>query len=211
MEKIYIIHCATFTDRKEHILRELQHSSLSDTPTEWITLFDKDEITESQAKLFVHYYNRSTMSLHLKWNHVFERIAAGQEQHVTVFEDDVILTDSFKDKLQMYLRELPEDYDMLFLGDGCNLHIKNTEPGKHVYLHPGSRCSDSIVIRRECAEKLCTYLQSTDVVIHLPIDLWLNYIIPALNLKVYWAEPTLVTQGSQNGTFRSSLEGCHTR
>lgn len=40
--------------------------------------------------------------------------------------------------------------------------------------------------------------------ITLHIDLWLNVVARDNNFKVYWAEPTIVTQGSENGTFKSS-------
>ena len=41
--------------------------------------------------------------------------------------------------------------------------------------------------------------------INLPIDWWLNESSRDNNFKVYWAEPTIVTQGTQNGLFQTSL------
>jgi len=41
-------------------------------------------------------------------------------------------------------------------------------------------------------------------IIKLPIDWWLNVAARYNNFKVYWAEPTIVTQGTQNGTFKTS-------
>jgi hypothetical protein len=41
--------------------------------------------------------------------------------------------------------------------------------------------------------------------INLPIDWWLNVASRDNDFKVYWAEPTIVTQGSQNGLFKTSL------
>lgn len=131
-----------------------------------------------------------------------------------IFEDDVILCDNFIDKLNNYISQLPADYDMLFIGDGCNLHIENHKliPNVNIYekcLYPtrwggdgASKCSDSYIITKVCANKLCKYMLKD--IIKLPIDWWLNVAARYNNFKVYWAEPTIVTQGTQNGTFKTS-------
>ena len=41
--------------------------------------------------------------------------------------------------------------------------------------------------------------------INLPIDFWLNKVIADNKLKVYWSEPTIVSQGSQTGLFELSI------
>ena len=40
--------------------------------------------------------------------------------------------------------------------------------------------------------------------INLPLDWWLNEVIRDLKLEIYWMEPTIVTQGSEKGKFKSS-------
>jgi hypothetical protein len=94
---------------------------------------------------------------------------------------------------------LPEDYDMLFIGDGCNLHIEKHKliSNKHIYekcLYPtnwggdgASRCSDSYIISKKCANKLCEYLKNLKNKINLPSDWWLNVAARDNNFKVYWA------------------------
>jgi GR25 family glycosyltransferase involved in LPS biosynthesis len=44
--------------------------------------------------------------------------------YAIIFEDDVILSDNFTNILNNYITQLPENYDMLFIGDGANLHIE---------------------------------------------------------------------------------------
>jgi GR25 family glycosyltransferase involved in LPS biosynthesis len=87
-------------------------------------------------------------------------------------EDDVILNDNFIDNLNNYMTQLPENFDMLFIGDGCNLHIQKNKliPNKNIYekcLYPtkwggdgASRCSDSYIISKTCPNKLCQYINS---------------------------------------------------
>jgi glycosyl transferase family 25 len=200
--KVYILHCATLAERKEHMLQQMKRAQMINF--EWIENFDKDEITDEQASKFKADYKRSTMSLHLKWNHVFDLIAVGLDPYVLVLEDDVIFREDFSACFDTYMKQLPDDFDMFFLGDGCRLHYRDTVPGKNVYLHASTRCTDSIVISKKCAEKLSRYISQPDLIIDTAIDHWLTPVMKQLDLKVYWAEPTIITQGSQNGLFHTS-------
>ena len=128
-----------------------------------------------------------------------------------IFEDDVILSDNFMTKLAKYTDELPNDFDILCIGDGCNLHVNNTDlqPNKHIYKRQNKqdkyylRCTDSYIVSKKCALFLCNYINTLKN-INQPIDVWLNDIAVGNTLKTYWAEPTIVTQGSQNGLFDRS-------
>jgi GR25 family glycosyltransferase involved in LPS biosynthesis len=138
-------------------------------------------------------------------------------EDVLVFEDDVILSDNFMKKLKDYITQLPADYDMLFIGNGCNLHIPKymQVPNQYIYekcLHEtawggngATRCVDSYVIHKRCAKKICDYVATLTKKIDIPADWWLNEVARDLGLKVYWAEPTIVTQGSQIGLFNRSI------
>jgi GR25 family glycosyltransferase involved in LPS biosynthesis len=212
--KIFVLHYSKLVDRKKHILEQFNKQGIIDY--EFIEKYDKDEITDYESNLFDTNYKKSTMSLHLKHNYVYNIIAENYE-YALILEDDVILCDNFIEKLNNYITQLPENIDMLFIGDGCNLHIEKHKliPNKNIYekcLYPtswggngASRCSDSYIITKKCANKMCEYINNLKYEITLPIDWWLNVATRDNNFKVYWAEPTIVTQGTQNGTFQSSI------
>jgi len=100
---------------------------------------------------------------------------------------------------------------MLFIGSGYNLHINKEiiTDDKHVYKNPYTRATDSYIITNKCAKKLYDYFvndaNDTNNKITVPIDMWLNRAILYNKLNVYWCEPTIVCQGSQNGLFEKSL------
>jgi GR25 family glycosyltransferase involved in LPS biosynthesis len=209
--KIFIMHYTKLTKRKPHIIREFNKHNIHNY--EFVEVFDKEDITEAETKLFVENKPRSNISLYMKHFHAYKEIA-DKYDHALIFEDDVILSDNFMETLAKYLTQLPEDYDMLFIGDGCNLHIDHhmLVPGKYIYergVHPttwggggAARCSDSYIINKKCAIKLREHLYSLKTKIDEGgIDWWLNSIARHYQLNVYWAEPTIVTQGSQNGLF----------
>ena len=147
--------------------------------------------------------------------YVYKLISEKYEKAL-ILEDDVILNDNFIENLNNYMTQLPENFDMLFIGDGCNLHIEKDKliPNKNIYekcLYPTrqggdgvSRCTDSYIISKSCANKLCEYINNLKCQTKLPSDWWLNVASRDNNFKIYWAEPTIVTQRTQTGLSTSS-------
>lgn len=218
--KIFVLHYSKLTHRKQYIIQQFKLHGITDY--EFIEKFDKDEITDDECPEFSRDYvanRRTELSLHLKHIYAYRLMVRENYDQVLIFEDDVILSNGFMDKLGLYMKQLPTDYDMLFIGDGCKLHIPRNQlkPGQYIYekcLHEtvwggngGTRCADSYIVHQRCAKKICDYITATSSTnkIGKPADWWLNDVARELALKMYWAEPTIVTQGSQNGIFQRSL------
>jgi len=216
--KIFVLHYSKLTRRKQHILEQFERHGITDY--EFIEKFDKDAITDDECPEFSEEYvtqRRAELSLHLKHLYLYRLMLSDNYEEVLVLEDDVILSDSFMKKLAIYMTQLPNDYDMLFIGNGCNLHIPKNKliPNHYIYekcLHEtawggngAARCTDSYIIHQRCAKKLCDYAAGLTKKINLPVDWWLNEAARDLVLKVYWAEPTIISQGSQNGLFSRSI------
>jgi len=210
--KIFIIHYKKLTERKQHIVEQFKKHHIDHY--EFIEI-DRDELEEQNISLFEVNYSKSQMAISLSHFFAYKQISEYYDEGL-IFEDDIILSDDFLNKLNLYLTQLPLDYDMLFIGDGCNLHIEpyKITPMKHIYekcLYPTSwggdgagRCTDSYLVNKKCAKKMCDYIRELPYPINLPVDWWLNMAAREHLFKVYWAEPTIVTQGTQNGMFRSS-------
>uniref|UniRef100_A0A6C0EQH4 Glycosyl transferase family 25 domain-containing protein n=1 Tax=viral metagenome TaxID=1070528 RepID=A0A6C0EQH4_9ZZZZ len=211
--KIFVLHYSKLTDRKRHILEQFKIHNITDY--EFIEKYDKSELTENDKKLFEENYNTSMVSLMLKHFWVYSEISEKYDSAL-ILEDDVLLADNFMDKLNNYINQLPEDFDMLFIGNGCNLHIESNViiPNKNIYekcLYPthwggdgGTRCTDSYIVSKKGAKQICEYLNNLNYKINQPSDWWLNRALRDTNCKVYWAEPTIVTQGTETGLFQSS-------
>jgi GR25 family glycosyltransferase involved in LPS biosynthesis len=211
--KIFILHYSKLTERKQSILQQFAKHNITDF--EFIEKYDKDSLTNENKILFEANFRPSMMSLMLKHFYVYKEIAE-KYKRALILEDDVILSDDFSEKLNKYMTQLPSDFDMLFIGNGCNLHIEHhkIQPNQYIYpkcLHPiswggmgASRCTDSYIISKQCAIKLCNYINNLPYKIKDPSDWWLNQSCRDNNFSVYWAEPTIVTQGTQNGTYSTS-------
>ena len=210
--KIFVIHYKKLVNRKTHMIDQFQKYNITDY--EFVEI-DRDELTPQNRSKFPENYSNSQIAICLSHFYAYQQISAHEDEGL-IFEDDVILSADFIDKLNLYRNQLPNDYDMLFLGDGCQLHIQKHRliPGNYIYekcLYPtewggdgAGRCTDSYLVSKKCATTLMDYVDKLTQKINLPIDWWLNIAARDNQFQVYWAEPTIVTQGTQNGCFESS-------
>ena len=211
--KTFVIHYSKLTDRKQSILSQFALHGIKNY--EFVENYNKEELTDSDYNRFETNMKPSGISVSLKNFWVFDEIAAKYE-HALIFEDDVILSPGFSGKLDMYVRELPPDWDMLFIGDGCNFHIPKNSliPFRYIYkkgteptLWGGmgaTRCVDSYLVSKKAALALSEYIRNIRSKITVPIDWLINTIARDCSMNVYWAEPTIVTQGTEGGLFESS-------
>lgn len=185
-----------------HFIEEYDRENLSD---EDLKIFDTNKVKLSMC---------SNISKHID---TYRNIMNNEYKYSLILEDDVILDDNFGDKLNKGLEQLPDDYDMLFIGNGCNLHIPliKRSPYKFIYKKcrestnwggdGGTRCTDSYLVSKKGAKKLMSYISKLkEGAINMPSDWWLNQVIRDLKLEIYWMEPTIVTQGTQTGKYKSS-------
>jgi len=209
--KVFVIHYKKLVERKQHIENQFKLYNITDY--EFVEI-DRDELSSQDISIFRDDYSKAQIAILLSHFYVYKQIANHHESAL-IFEDDIVLDDQFNSKLMCYIKEMPTDYDMLFIGDGCGLHISEGKliPGKTVYkksLNPSSieghgatRCTDSYIVSKKCAKMLCEYIANMDYKIDIPIDHWLNSTMRELDLEIYWAEPTIVSQGTQNGMFKT--------
>ena len=234
--KTFILHYTPLIDRKQHMINEITKCSLD---SEFVLKFDKEELTEYDKEIFDFnstWENRtlweSNASLICKHFQAYRRVCEENLDLGHILEDDVVLCDDFKEKSSSYINQLPENWDILFFGDGYrgNMHVPKRvidELGGNVFLKSlsgnglkdravngwpvcggASRCSDNYVISRNCCERILNYISlirdNRKKKIDKPSDLFMNNLFRELRLKVYWGEPTLSTQGTENGMFKSA-------
>ena len=220
--KVFILHYTKLKERRLHIEQQL---AKYDFDVEFITDYDKENLSDADLELFdTTVVTPSEMSLIRKHIACYERICKEGLNYAMIFEDDVTLAANFKDKLENYMEQLPKVWDLFFIGEGgsCKFHvpdhiIKKQPPGTNVFYKSNyssswggsgaSRCADSYIVSNSAAYKMLAYLDRPEYKIAKEADHLLNEIALFNILKVYWAEPTLVTQESDNGKFKTSLDG----
>lgn len=210
---IFVLHYTPLKERKAFILEQFVKEGMS---AKFIETSDREVLTAEDLKRFdIEKLKMSEISCSMKH---FDAYSAIQTDYALILEDDVILAEGFNTTLQTYISQLPNDFDMLFIGSGCNLHIPASitqNSGTNVFLKDNfpskgggagaTRCTDSYVITKKCAQKLLR-LKNRNGPIQKPMGWWMNIMIRNHSMKVFWAEPTIVTQGSQTGVFQTTIQ-----
>jgi GR25 family glycosyltransferase involved in LPS biosynthesis len=210
--KIFVIHYNKLIERKAHILKLFRLHKI--TNYEFIEI-DRDELANHDTSMFEEGYNKAQIAITLSHMYAYRQIAAKYD-HALIFEDDIVLDPFFEKKFKKIIAQLSDNYDMCFIGSGSGLHIEANKIVKDKYVYRkcleetswggggATRCTDSYIMSKKCAVAICKYFDNLPYKINQAVDWWLNTVARDNNLRVYWAEPTIVTQGTISGLFESS-------
>lgn len=218
----YVVHYTKHTDRKKFLLNQFE---LEQIFPRWIEKYDREELSYMQ----VYEQFRMSISEYQKRNHTGYSyllypmkpadvsncmkhkeamrcfLEESNKDYMFLMEDDVILCHNFIETLNNYLKDIPSDWDVAFIGQGANKRIEQSKliPGINWYLkeYPADRCADSVLLKRESVKKL--YYGISNHGIAYPPDHELSFWMNVYNMRVYWLEPPIVAQGSQTGYFES--------
>lgn len=226
--KAFIIHYTKLKERKDFIDYQLKDVDIN---FEYITNFDKDLLTN---KIIDEYYEKCPKSYHEKTKNLWSRQdsrykelnlseiscnlkhiealkkASLLDESSLIIEDDCCFVDGYSEKIKNIKSELPEDWDVVFLGSGCGdwfqkIKIKSfIDIGNCIYKanHPASNCTECFLIKPESAEKIYNNIKPFNLI----IDWELSYIFYKLDMNIYWVYPSIADQGSKNGMYKSELD-----
>jgi hypothetical protein len=219
----YVVHYKGNVDRKNLIVKLFAKEKMENVI--WILDYDKEEISyelyvknfqadhlehqrrgQDPNEFFPRYpLQPEVVSLALKQKEVYRRIGYGENKVGIMFEDDAIICENFKETLHIYLNSVPLDWDVLFIGQGGGKRIPKDKLQDGVFWykkdHPADRCADSIIFKKEAAKKIYDHIDHYKIC--FAGDAELAFWMKVLNMNVYWLEPPIVVQGSQNGLFKT--------
>ena len=203
-DKIYICHYKKLTDRKIIILDQLQKLGLDNYM--FVEQFDKDswnteEITKEFPKiLHANRINDSERSLALKHAWIVTDMYKQGYSSVLVLEDDAVLVDDFVEKYNSYMKQMPVDWDIGWVGSCFGLKEPEISNINVYKTNRGSRCTHAYCISKSFSINMIDEIKNIDK----EADLYYNYIIERFNLNNYWFQPPLALQSLE---FFSSLRG----
>ena len=229
---IYVVHWKELKDRKEYLEKKLSNNNVTwidfydrNTITEEDikNIYSKDQILWNNR--VINLYNPAPVYRDLRISEIcnslshlyaIKHMIHTNVEYGLVLEDDVILHSNFFESFDYYFENTPSDFDIIFLGSSYSPQIldsvgcENDKPEINVqngvlvyekFRNPKTRCVDAYILSNFACKKLNNVINE----ISLPYDFDLAYFIKQLNLKVYWWEPGLVSQGSQTGYYSSSI------
>ena len=135
-----------------------------------------------------------------------------------IIEDNVArFKNSIPDRLNMYLDQLPEDWDIVYDSDWITyqeIFEENVTPEKLVYkksneitwskndeiiVHGGTKSAQFYMVNLKAAKKLYENFLPFN---HAP-DMWMNEIFRKLDINSYWAEPTFIVSYHSDQELRN--------
>lgn len=194
----YIIHNGEHS-RRETMIRLLTKNGVDMNDVKWMLHPNKDEISDEFAK--------SLISKHLKKGYIsctYKHFLSLKDIVENKYEYSVIMEDNIGDIycnipkcLELYLKQLPDDWDILFDTTWCSYKTiceQEVTHDKFVYkksnkitkfCHGGTRVAQFYFLNLKCAEKLYNNYLPFD---NAP-DWWMNTLFRKLNINSYWSEP----------------------
>ena len=197
IDKTYIIHFDKLKDRKAYLDKQIA-GKLGFENTEFIIgTEEKDQkILENNRYVFDSQFSPQLTRPYIVNCEVqlslWERIAKGEHENCLIVEDDIVFKEGYNEIFEFLMKNVPEDYDICFLSECCDLRLPNPEMNPFVESQK-SRCCVAYLISREACRKIVTIQK-----FNASVDWHLNFIKNVLNLKYYWSDPTLFFQGSEN-------------
>lgn len=207
MIKIFVINYDKLVERKNHMLKQL---SVRNLQAEFISNYGKDKLTLDDKKKFTK-ISDSEISLFLHHLECYKKIVEYNYDYALILEDDAIFLDKFYIKLQQYIYDMPNDWSMLYLGEG-NFTIPKEVFNKfkglvNIFRKPDNltKYTECYIIKNTTCKKFIEQFNNENEPINMAIDHYLNKFIHTNSLKAFIGEPQLACQGSINNKFYSSI------
>jgi len=223
--KIFIIHYKKLVERKKYLT-----SVLSEFDYEFIEEFDRESISNFDTSLYSNkpelwkervekiYKDEPGYRIlrdseicnslsHLK---ALKNIIDNNLEFAIVLEDDVILQNDFKKKIEEIVNNIPKDFDFAFFGNSYTMNMLDDITSDGSTNITGNlwkkklgitRTVDAYVVSNKAAKILVDNINE----IVLPFDFELTYFFRKLKMNIYWYDPGFIRQGSQTGKYKSSI------
>lgn len=113
-DSIYVINLAVRIDRKKHILEELEKINCENyilfNGVDGKKLNNKTKLLDGMFGLVNTY-----LRIHKNWK-------KRKSDTILIIEDDCIFTNDFNSKLEVYINNIPDNWDMIYFGANHNYH-----------------------------------------------------------------------------------------
>lgn len=216
-EKVFIINLKRRTDRRQNMIERIGRAGLR-CPVEFVEAVDAKELPPDPGDAYRPYlqwedpgsdnewYQRplkmGEIGCSLSHYRVWQQIQREKIERALILEDDAILSENFLSQCQLLHKEIPADWELLYLYR-FRLPITLDQNISERVVIPGfSHCTVAYVVQRNAVEKM---IESGFLHNLVPIDEFLPCLYSEearadiktlfrLRLKTYASNPDLVLQ-----------------
>ena len=131
---------------------------------------------------------------------------------ILILEDDAIPTDSAFELVMKITEDFKPVNTWINLNSGAGLKWTTSDPtpdsfGLFQVVPAATRCVTACLISRDLAIKISELVDKYGLPEWLPIDFILQAALRRTKARAFWQEPVIFIQGSEEGHYKSSLEG----
>jgi glycosyl transferase family 25 len=210
IEGIYIVHAIKGYEIHEQRINEI--FGKLNLEYEFVTEGDISNFNEELLQKYFCKEIESTLSkgvLSCTLNHIlsYEKIVRNNNKYALVFENDPFFLGDFLKKIKRIAIEANT------LEPGFIISLENTtlkfpdfrkvKKGKYLYEATFGRAAGAYLIDLKAAKDILENLKTEKCC--QVIDWWHNTLIDKKIIKMYWAHPAFVEQGSHNGKLSSTI------
>ncbi len=210
IEGIYIVHAKKGYEIHEQRIKEI--FGKLNLEYEFVT---EGDISKFNKEILLKYFCEEIQSklskgvLSCTLNHIlsYEKIVRNKNKYALVFENDPFFLGDFLKNIQRVANEANK------LKPGFIISLENTtlkfpgfkkvKKGKYLYEASFGRAAGAYLIDLKAAKDILENLKTEKCC--QVIDWWHNTLIDNGIIKMYWAHPAFVEQGSHNGKLSSTI------
>lgn len=213
-EKTFVLHVKKgFEERGKHIESMLGSMGID---FEYILDGDMDDITPETISRYFTGKQMGGRSPHtscaLKHIIAYEKIIRSGIGGALILEDDIYLSSNFTVIFSKSMEELENRTvtgrcpTIISYEDTRQRFVPRSRRKKDVVLYDGDRdrMTGAYYINREAAEIIVSHAIKKKI--DCPIDILHNKLLKANQLSYLWCQPTIASQGSANGRYRSGID-----
>jgi glycosyl transferase, family 25 len=207
---IFVIHALKGYERHEKRIIEL--FGKNEMAFEFVTDGDPSHFSDEILNKYFIPEIKTKMSdgvLSCTLNHIYalEKMVEKNLDYALIFENDPCFLGNFTEKLKKLENEIDK------LNEGFIVSLENTslrlpsiwstKKGKHLYEATTCRQCGAYIIDKKGAINILNDLKVNKCPI--VVDWWHDSLIEKSIIKMYWAHPPLVEEGSHNGAMSSTI------
>ena len=184
-----------------------------------------DDIIKSHFTTFYRFFGpKGSIGCALSHLNVWKRFLKTDKKYAIVFEDDIILDDltyNLSEVIPLYVKQTPEDFDILYLGSlgsdntpnfftismsMLNMSAEYKDINDYIKRPQVALATHAYVISRSGAEKL---VKNLDGNIHNHIDYCIQNLYSKGILNNYITKPRLLYQSSTDSNISNNVSNTH--
>lgn len=212
VDKVYVINLKKDTEKMENAKKEFDNQHI--VYERFDAVLGKEVKSDPRINSVCNTYCADGIKgCALSHKTIWENALKNAYESVAIFEDDVLFNRDFNTVLQLNYKDVPTDFDILYLGASLDCGDKSTYNRINEYTNGirNERLTDNILKVNGCAGTY-GYIVSKkgmqaikDELVTMHIDLNIREWTAKHNLKVYAFHPVIVTQDVTNSGLSSSF------